>query len=641
MQSSFKEYFQLIVFQKLLDWRLEKSYMKKHTCHLDHHLRSHYVTIGQTNRVQKLIDNQKGKLLDNQEEKLLNQQNSSNQPNQFQIQFVKDQGDLVSSKTWSMLKHVHLKTVRVSMLSRLMIEQGDLSNIPLQYKTTLKYIMRSKRSTPTMRQFVKVLRKTWISKFQDYHILLWSTRKVPASENWFRKLRTTQIDTLFNNTYDRINHLIPSVQNQNKWFMKLETLSCVNCSIRDPKHSAKYVYHIGTSASSIARAGTSCEKGERKIRNSSSTRWTSSQFPTTSLSKDDLTNTAMVRRRETRNITSPTSWRRSARRKSSNVSMTSSYEMNNSAIEWLKMIETKMFVDKWMLLRTKIIPTIWHQKNIIITRVIGDFIQTRQVPILCQWSTDLTSRKRCLHCSNWNKKKKELYKRPRTLAVINNGHRVLLLHGGVGKVHGGPFVLMKVTMEMNQVLIEQGDLLYKCLEQFFKAWISWIHLPCYRWIVYNWRRSTVTDRMCKYHTSNAVARVCIKWLQGKVTINSYSMTTSWNWEQVPRWNWLGRRDQRHGTSASQMCWAKMRVHVLRCPQVSPTQSSNRRFLIEGCVDRWAKDEAYMNRENYKFWTFAWEKNSVTMQNTNNHVHYVNGYIGEGWTLSKARTSICW
>ena len=31
---------------------------------------------------------------------------------------------------------------------------------------------------------------------------------------------------------------------------------------------------------------------------------------------------------------------------------------------------------------------------------------------------------------------------------------------------------MKVTMEMNQVLIEQGDLLYKYLEQFFKALFS-------------------------------------------------------------------------------------------------------------------------------------------------------------------------
>ena len=55
--------------------------------------------------------------------------------------------------------------------------------------------------------------------------------------------------------------------------MRLETLNCVNCSRRNPKRSAKYVYHTGTLASSTARAGTSYEKEERKIRNSSRTRW--------------------------------------------------------------------------------------------------------------------------------------------------------------------------------------------------------------------------------------------------------------------------------------------------------------------------------------------------------------------------------
>ena len=66
---------------KVVRLKLEKSYMKKHLCHLDLHQRSHYVTIGQRNCVRKLIDNQKEKLFDNQEEKLLNKQNSSNQPN--------------------------------------------------------------------------------------------------------------------------------------------------------------------------------------------------------------------------------------------------------------------------------------------------------------------------------------------------------------------------------------------------------------------------------------------------------------------------------------------------------------------------------------------------------------------------------
>ena len=65
--------------------------MKKHTCHLDHHQRSHYVTIVLKNWARKLFDNQK--------EKLLDEQNSSNQPNQFQVQIVIDQGNLISHKT--------------------------------------------------------------------------------------------------------------------------------------------------------------------------------------------------------------------------------------------------------------------------------------------------------------------------------------------------------------------------------------------------------------------------------------------------------------------------------------------------------------------------------------------------------------
>ena len=44
---------------------------------------------------------------------------------------------------------------RASMLSRLMIEQGDLLLIQLQYKTTLKYVMKPIRSTLTMKHFVK------------------------------------------------------------------------------------------------------------------------------------------------------------------------------------------------------------------------------------------------------------------------------------------------------------------------------------------------------------------------------------------------------------------------------------------------------------------------------------------------------
>ena len=64
------------------------------------------------------------------------------------------------------------ETARVSLLSRLMTEQGDLLKTQMQHKPTLKYIMKPKRSTLTIRHFVKELRQTWTSKFQDYHIPL-------------------------------------------------------------------------------------------------------------------------------------------------------------------------------------------------------------------------------------------------------------------------------------------------------------------------------------------------------------------------------------------------------------------------------------------------------------------------------------
>ena len=71
-----------------------------------------------------------------------------------------------------------------------------------------------------------------------------------------------------------------------------------------PKHSAKYVCRAGASASSTARAGTSCEMERRRTRNSSSTLLTSSRFPTTTSRKGDPTGTATGRSRETASTSS-------------------------------------------------------------------------------------------------------------------------------------------------------------------------------------------------------------------------------------------------------------------------------------------------------------------------------------------------
>ena len=173
----------------------------------------------------------------------------------------------------------------------------------------------------------------------------------------------------------------------------LGTSNYVNCSRRNRKRSAKYVYHTGTLVSFIARAGTSCIKKEERISNSSIFRWTFFQFRSTSPRKDDLMDIDMGKSQETNNIIWLTSWRRNARKSISKESMIDSYEIQNSVIEWLKIIETKNFAENLMLLRMKIIPTMWPHKNTLSTRVTGGFIRTSKVPILCERGTDLTSKK--------------------------------------------------------------------------------------------------------------------------------------------------------------------------------------------------------------------------------------------------------
>ena len=93
----------------------------------------------------------------------------------------------------------------------------------------------------------------------------------------------------------------------------------------------------------------------------------------------------MVKSQETKNIKRLTNWRRKAKREISKESMTDSYEIQNSVLEWLKIIETKIFVDDGMLLRMKITLIIWQHKNTSTFRANGGFIQIGKILILCHW----------------------------------------------------------------------------------------------------------------------------------------------------------------------------------------------------------------------------------------------------------------
>ena len=115
----------------------------------------------------------------------------------------------------------------------------------------------------------------------------------------------------------------------------------------------------------------------------------------------------------------------------------------------------------------------------------GGFIQLSKFLILCHWGIDLISSRHCLLCSKWNRKKQEKNNMfLLTLTSTHNGrHEVHLLHGGIGKVHGGLLVIPKVKKEMHQVLSARRDPLLPVFGKLLRkrlSWIQFILLQIYR-----------------------------------------------------------------------------------------------------------------------------------------------------------------
>ena len=218
--------------------------------------------------------------------------------------------------------------------------------------------------------------------------------------------------------------------------MELGTSNCVNYSIWNPKHSAKDVYHTGTSASSIARAGTSCETERRRTRNLSSTPWISSRFPITTLRKGDPTGTVTERSQE---ITSSSSW----------VSTTGSSATRSPARICLTSVALKNCVVRWTNWRTKTTRTTSLKKKLVCTETIGGPVRTQLVLIRCQLGIDLTSSKHCQRCDSSNTKK---------IQLISKDGKVIPHLGGTGKNPGG-ILLMNITTKTDPALIDQGNLL--------------------------------------------------------------------------------------------------------------------------------------------------------------------------------------
>ena len=118
--------------------------MRKPTCHLDHHQRSRYVTIGLKGKfywVLQLINNQKEKLFDSHKKKLPDEQNSSNQPNQSQSQSVIDQGNLITNTKCLLIK-VSVKSSHEELCSSDRSGQPEITQNVIRAQTNLSEEIR-------------------------------------------------------------------------------------------------------------------------------------------------------------------------------------------------------------------------------------------------------------------------------------------------------------------------------------------------------------------------------------------------------------------------------------------------------------------------------------------------------------------
>ena len=103
---------------------------------------------------------------------------------------------------------------------------------------------------------------------------------MPAFENRFRNREPPEPTCSLQRHIQQSQSFNPFSQESKQMIHEVGNIELCELLDMEPKRSAKYVYHTGTSASSTARAGTSCEKEQRRIRNSFNTQWISFLFLT-------------------------------------------------------------------------------------------------------------------------------------------------------------------------------------------------------------------------------------------------------------------------------------------------------------------------------------------------------------------------
>ena len=282
------------------------------------------------------------------------------------------------------------------------------------------------------------------------------------------------------------------------------TKNNVNCSRWNPERRAQCVYHTGIPVWSIARAGISCTKEtgvNRKIRQIydglSFSPWVCHQEGKTSWTQ------IWIKSPETKNIIRLTKWEGIAKRDSSKESMTDSNEIMSSVFEWLYIIEMKKFVDDGMLLQIKITLIIWQNKNTFTTRTNGSFIETSQVLTL-----PLRHRSDFMQAlSTLQRLQQEAGEEPHVPIYTYKhkqwgGTQFIFYMVELARFMVDSLSFRKSIRRCTKYWVNGATCCLQYLARFFGKDFHEFNLFCYRLIVYSWRRSTVTDGVCKDTTQN-------------------------------------------------------------------------------------------------------------------------------------------
>ena len=197
-----------------------------------------------------MIDNQKEKLLDSQKEKLLGKQSSSNQPNQIPIQFVIDQGNLVSQdvivvqdeRKTSRSQEISLNSLNEELCSSDRSGQPDItqgaisvqednksfnveqtherSGQPDKHTVAVQDDLEVHHESKTLNTDNKTIRER-IEEDMDVkipglpHSIVKHAQSASVRE-LIQKIENHPNRHVLQRDLDRVNHLIPSVENQNK-----------------------------------------------------------------------------------------------------------------------------------------------------------------------------------------------------------------------------------------------------------------------------------------------------------------------------------------------------------------------------------------------------------------------------------------